>query len=405
MSRAQTNLGLTDDQRFALMKMRRNVADCLTLPYHDDHFILRWLRARNFDPVAAEKMLRNSLKWRKDWGADTIQDWPTPEIFRYYYPSGISGFDKDGAPIFILPFAGIDIQGILLSVSKTDFIKMALKTLESHLQLAREQMSKHGIEASKIVAILDLTGFNIKQYAWRPAAEAVITLIQLYEANYPEILKACYIINVPSMFFLGFSVVKAFLNDYTLSKINIYKTDKNKWKAAILSNVDPDQLPQIYGGTQCDPDGDPACPSRIHPGGKIPKSYYLRNKVHEDKNEEYIVTTVKKRDKLFLNYEVKEMGSFIRWAFYSDGHDIKFGILRRDNTSGEEVVEIPPHRVTSHQTEEEGFFQCQVLGTYVVVFDNSYSFLRNKKLHYSISITPPLSKDLINVNNSSLVEN
>ncbi|KAF6206776.1 hypothetical protein GE061_018012, partial [Apolygus lucorum] len=39
-------------------EMRRAVADCLTLPYHDDRYLLRWLAARNYDPVAAEKMLR-----------------------------------------------------------------------------------------------------------------------------------------------------------------------------------------------------------------------------------------------------------------------------------------------------------------------------------------------------------
>nr|CAD7454610.1 unnamed protein product [Timema tahoe] len=56
---------------------RRSVADCCTKPYHDDHYLLRWLRAlcsvsflprketvclaRNFNPEAAEKMLRESV--------------------------------------------------------------------------------------------------------------------------------------------------------------------------------------------------------------------------------------------------------------------------------------------------------------------------------------------------------
>lgn len=47
----------------------------------------------------------------------------------------------------------------------------------------------------QVTVVFDLEGFNIRQYAWKPAAEMVITLLQLYEANYPEILKVCFIVN------------------------------------------------------------------------------------------------------------------------------------------------------------------------------------------------------------------
>ena len=35
------------------------------------------------------------------------------------------------------------------------------------------------------------------------------------------------------------------------------------WKAAILSVVDPDQLPVSYGGSQRDPDGNPDCVTKV----------------------------------------------------------------------------------------------------------------------------------------------
>lgn len=47
----------------------------------------------------------------------------------------------------------------------------------------------------QMTVIFDLEGFNIRQYAWKPAAELVFTLLQIYEANYPEILKICFIVN------------------------------------------------------------------------------------------------------------------------------------------------------------------------------------------------------------------
>lgn len=63
------------------------------------------------------------------------------------------------------------------------------------MDIGFEQSKKHGPQARQVVVLFDMAGFNVKQYTWRPAAEVVISLIKSYEANYPEILKYCYIIN------------------------------------------------------------------------------------------------------------------------------------------------------------------------------------------------------------------
>lgn len=116
------------------------------------------------------------------------------------------------------------------------------------------------------------------------AGEVVLTLIQMYEANYPEILKTCYIINgrsvretrrckliyrydsfsAPKVFALAFSVAKRFMNEYTLSKIQIHKTDPAKWQSAIFSNTERDQVPAFFGGTLKDPDGNPKLRTKVH---------------------------------------------------------------------------------------------------------------------------------------------
>jgi hypothetical protein len=58
--------------------------------------------------------------------------------------------------------------GMMHTISKTDFIKMTIKTLESYMCIAAEQRQKFGQEAAKFVCIMDLENFNIRQYAWRP---------------------------------------------------------------------------------------------------------------------------------------------------------------------------------------------------------------------------------------------
>lgn len=51
-----------------------------------------------------------------------------------------------------------------------------------------------------------------------------------------------------------------------------------------------------------------------------------------------------------------------RWAFYSDAHDIKFGVMSRDEEGRESVV-MPVHRVACHQSEEVGVIACSAPAT------------------------------------------
>lgn len=384
---APPKIVLDDDQRFALMKFRRKVADVLK-PHHDDYFLLRWLRARSWDAEASEKMLRESLQWRLFWDVDAgLKTWEPPETLGLFYPSGSTGCDADGAPVIFVPFSGLDIIGILYASTKQDMVRLTIKVLEGHLGRARET------GANKVVVVFDMVGFNLRDYAWRPAAEVVIALIKMYEANYPEILKACYIINAPTVFAVAFSVVKRFLNEYTLGKIFIYKADPRKWTKVLTENIPLEILPKHYGGNLVDPDGDPKCPSKIRPGGKIPKSCYT-NKFGEENSDgttDFTTTVIKKGRKLTLDYIVADEGCVLRWEFRTEGHDIRFGITYCD-TEGNESPAIRFQRVASHQVNESGVIACQAPATYTVVFDNTYSLMRHKKIHYSIELSEPVSK-------------
>ncbi|XP_012533432.1 SEC14-like protein 2 isoform X1 [Monomorium pharaonis] len=380
------SLNLADDQRFALMKFRRSVQDILQ-PHHDDHFLLRWLRARKWKPDAAEKMLRDSMEWRKRWDTDSLVDWEIPEIIKTYLPHGLSGFDNDGAPVIIVPFAGMDMYGTLHVISQNEFVKIMIKILDNYLNIAREQSKKHGQIANQVTVVFDMEGFNLKQYLWKPAGELIIAFLQMYEANYPEILKMCFLINAPRVFAFAFSIVKKFMDDYTLSKMQIYKAEPIKWQAAILKLIPSNQLPAHYGGTLTDSDGNPKYTSKICQGGKIPKELYTKNM--DKTNEDYTTVVVRKGGKLEFDISAPEVGSILSWEFRSEDHDIKFGILKKDDTNGTKTEVIPIRRVASHQSDEIGVLTCENQTTYSLVFDNTYSLLRNKKVHYSVRMLPP----------------
>lgn len=74
--------------------------------------------------------------------------------------------------------------------------------------------------------------------------------------------------SAPKIFSFAFNIVKKFLDEYTISKVNIYKNNPSKWLPAILERVDPSNLPKYYGGELTDSDGNPKCLEKIKWGGK-----------------------------------------------------------------------------------------------------------------------------------------
>lgn len=48
-----------------------------------------------------------------------------------------------------------------------------------------------------------------------------------------------------------------------------------------------------------------------------------------------------------------------RWEFRTFDHDIRFGIKRVNEKTGEQNIEVEMKRVASHQLDEEGIIACQ----------------------------------------------
>jgi len=70
-------------------------------------------------------------------------------------------------------------------------------------------------------------------------------------------------ISAPKVFTFVFNMVKPFLHPVTLDKISVFGSDKSEWSAALLKEIDADQLPVHFGGTMTDSNGDPKCSSLV----------------------------------------------------------------------------------------------------------------------------------------------
>lgn len=62
-----------------------------------DIYLIRWLRSRDFDINAAEAMLRDNLKWRKERKMDTILKENWDDMWKDFHAT-IDTQDRDGRP-------------------------------------------------------------------------------------------------------------------------------------------------------------------------------------------------------------------------------------------------------------------------------------------------------------------
>ncbi|CAH1800708.1 unnamed protein product [Owenia fusiformis] len=381
--------GYLDDlsivQEEKLKKFRDRVKDVCT-DKHNDYQLLRWLRARDFDLDKSEKMFRNDVKWRKDNKCDTILDtWKPPEVIQKYYTGGLAGFDKEGCPVWIDPYGHIDIRGLTRSVKSSDVKRYGIYLAETIFSYFASQTEKLGKTIDQVTLIFDLDKLGTK-HMYRPGLDLLIEVFVMFEDHYPETLKFAYVINAPRLFPVAFRLIKPFLSEHTRNRIHILG---GNFKKELLNLMSPEELPVHWGGDRKDKNGDPKCSTDISFGGDVPEECYLSASTVSI-SDDWLELDVGRGSTQKLEYEVKKEGCLLKWEFMTDGSDIGFGVFMKTapgpQKSDEMEVVVPSNRLNSHIVPEDGNLECTKTGTYVIRFDNSYSYVKAKKVKYNIQV-------------------
>lgn len=370
---------LSEEQLIA--ELRERVTDVLQ-SHHDDHFLAKWLRARHHDVDKAEDMLRKSLLWRARMGADSVLDkWTAPEVLRLYFVGGMCGHDKEGSPVYVIPMGRLDMKGLVLSAKRADIRKNGCRRIEEMHRDFIKQTEKLGRRVDKVTLVMDMEHFSMRNLLM-PGMDVLLQIMAQTEANYPETLKVAFVINAPRIFPLIFKACKLFLSEDTKKKIILLGSN---WKERLREEIDPSELPQHWGGSATDPDGDICCRSKVGMGGDVPESFHIKPEalVDMDRVTKIVVPRSSNRD---VTVEVKEPGKVLRWVFWSDGCDIKFKVSYRPSQSEKTELLKWPRRVQCHLVPEDDILECTRTGTYILTFDNTYSWLHKKKISYVVDV-------------------
>ncbi|XP_043241243.1 SEC14-like protein 2 [Amphibalanus amphitrite] len=375
---------LSAQQRAKFEEFKKAVSDvsCCT-HYNRDIDLLSWLIARNYDVDVAADMMRKSMAWRERHRVNQLlEEWQPPAVLKDFFPRGYHGMTKTGMPLFIGCLGRMDIRGMVRSCKKTDFVKFALWCFETGGHQLLEISQKTGVPVNQFLIIFDLECLSMAQIAYKEGFELFLDMTRLMEANYPEGLGVCYVINAPPVFTVAWSMVRPLLRGTTQSKIQIF--GHTGWQERLRDLIAPDQLPKHWGGALVGADGNPYFSPKICIGGEVPSSYF------QDPHEvEKLVLhgrrlQVRRAGKYEHRIDVNRPATQITWRFCTKGYDIMFGVFKEHNSGRHEVV--VKERVYSHLVVEAGKHVCHEPGVYILEFDNSYSYFHSKDVHLDVVV-------------------
>ncbi|KXN90557.1 Sec14 cytosolic factor [Leucoagaricus sp. SymC.cos] len=272
---------LTVPQKHALDKLKKELQEegHFVPERMDDAMLLRFLRARKFDVVKAKEMLLSAEQWRKDFGVDDIVkdfDFKEKEEVNKYYPQYYHKIDivrpsptplpslptpyspfpppllspQDGRPIYIEQLGKIDVKALYSITSQQRLLQRLVLEYEKFQTQRLPSCSQHiGHPVETSCTIMDLN--NVSLTSFYKVKDYVMAASSIGQDRYPETMGKFYIINAPWAFSAVWSVIKPWLDEVTVRKINILG---GSYQEELLKQIGKENLPREFGGS-CECEG------------------------------------------------------------------------------------------------------------------------------------------------------
>jgi len=230
----------------AIKELRKRISD-VKVSFHQDYILhdlnlLRFIRARK-SVDKAEVMFRKFIVWLEDVEFSKALSFSVREEVVDNFKWKISGIDNAGGPVVVVPIGKWDASQV---VSCDELVQLALRSLAQIVGVAVQQFKHRGI-AVQATGIADMRGMGMRHATHVEGLKATLTMVRYFEANFPEYLRVVFVLNAPYVFSMIWKLVKPLITGSTHEKIKFVYSNSN-YEKEILKYVDPDQIPETYGG-------------------------------------------------------------------------------------------------------------------------------------------------------------
>jgi len=206
---------------------------------------LRFVRARKGKPAAAEAMLRESLRWRAAFGADTLSE-RHAEIRQASLTGKVRVSpcrDHSGRPVLVLT-----------PREENQRYQMEDNLVNLVYHLERLGGGRPGVSAypspepspdGKAVVVMDFRGYSMFNSPPMRASKASLAILQ---NHYPERLSKFVLLNSPALFLVFFRAISPFIDPVTRSKVQFVSGSAATQRETLAEHFDLEELEESLGG-------------------------------------------------------------------------------------------------------------------------------------------------------------
>ncbi|GLJ55065.1 hypothetical protein SUGI_1181950 [Cryptomeria japonica] len=318
-----------------------------------DVVLLKFLRARDFKVSDAFTMLKNTILWRKKFGADSIlEEEFGNELDGVAY---MHGFDKEGHPV-CYNFYGVFEDKELYNKTFGDDVKRD-KFLRWRVQFLEKGIRQLSFSPGGINSMVQITDFKnspgLGKWEHRQATKKAVALLQ---DNYPEFVAKKVFINVPWWYLALNTMISPFVTQRTKSKFVVARAARVS--ETLFKYISPEHVPVQYGGLSRENDEE----FNAADGG-----------VSEQ--------IVKAGTKHIVEIPTTEVGSTLVWDLVVSGWEVSYGAeFVPSAESGYTVIIQKARKFAPNEEPVRQSFKIGEPGKVALTVDNTSS--KRKKILY-----------------------
>ncbi|XP_030070843.1 alpha-tocopherol transfer protein [Microcaecilia unicolor] len=201
-----------------------------------DDFLLRFLRARDFNIDLAYKLLKNYHKWRAECPEITAD--LRPSSIRNLLSAGYHGVlrsrDSSGSKVLIYRIGRWDPKLF------TAYEVFRVSLITSELIVKETETQRNGVKT-----IFDLQNWRYA-HAFQITPTIAKKIASVITDSFPIKARGIHLINEPSLFHSVFALIKPFLTDKIKERIHMHGSN---YMQSLHQHFKKSILPQEYGGT------------------------------------------------------------------------------------------------------------------------------------------------------------